>query len=299
MVDIKRLLKAPTEIIEDSQLHLLPFPLLGSPKIDGFRCAIVNQAAKTSSMKPQPNPFVFSELSNSPELNGLDGELVVGPPNDIKIFNLSTGVLRRKYGEPDFTFYVFDRCVHPELPYDRRWLLHLSNSKLNHPRIKILQQTVLHSSTDVIKFTNQCIAANFEGAMIRTLQGKYKQNRATFNEMNIFKRKILTDAEATIIGFVEKQTNLNPKITDKMGLTKRSSCKEGKVGAETLGSFLLSSEKWKKPFNCRGKITDTLAQEIWNNKEKYLGKVVTYKYQQYGSLEAPRQPVFHRFYEEI
>jgi len=300
---MRRLLKAPTEVISDKDLGYLPYPVIGSPKLDGFRCAI-DKTPKTSSMKPQPNPFVFSQLSD-PTLDGLDGELVIGKPNDQSTFNNSTGPLRRQYGEPDFTFYVFDSFLHPQESYAQRWLMriekemHEATQTFNHPRVKILPQIVLKNSQEVIDYTNLCIADNYEGAMIRTLTGIYKQGRSTFNEMNIFKRKVLSDAEATIIGFNEKMINYNPQKLDEMGLAKRSSHKANKVPAGTLGSFILSGKPWKKPFNCRGKIDDDLAQEIWNNQDKYLGKQVTYKYHAYGSIDAPRQPIFHRFYEEI
>lgn len=292
---LKRCLKAPSTTLEDSDLHLLPYPVVGSPKIDGFHC-IIDRFPKTSSMKPQPNPFVQSELS-LPELNGLDGELVIGKPNSPETFNNSTGPLRRQYGEPDFTFYVFDSCLQLNLNYTDRWLLELENLS-EHPRIVPLPQEVLNTPSEVIAFTNACVDQHFEGAMIRSLTGKYKQGRATFKEMNIFKRKPLTDAEATIIGFNEKMTNLNPQETNEMGLAKRASNKENKVPARTLGSFTLKSPLWEKPFNCTGKLNDQEKKVIWMLKENYLGKQVTFKYQQYGSIDAPRQPIFKCFYEE-
>ncbi|MCP3924863.1 MAG: hypothetical protein GY714_19975 [Desulfobacterales bacterium] len=293
---IRKPLKAPNASLEDSELELLSYPVLGSAKIDGFRC-LIDGYAKTSSMKPQPNPFIQNELS-FPWLNGLDGELVIGKPNDPGAFNKSTGPLRRQHGEPDFTFYVFDRFLKPNESYGKRWILELQNFPY-HSRVIALPQEVLKSPAQVIAFTKACINQGFEGAMIRTIDGKYKQGRATFNEMNIFKRKPLSDAEATIIGFNEKMTNLNPQEIDEMGYAKRASNQENKVPAGTLGSFILQSALWEKPFNCRGKIDDPLALEIWNNKEKYLGKQVTFKYQAYGSIDAPRQPIFHRFYEEF
>ncbi len=293
---ITRPLKAPTDPIQDTQLSELTYPLAGSPKLDGFRC-VIDGEAKTSSMKLQPNPFVRSELSHL-DLQGLDGELIVGSPSDPDIFNKSTGPLRRQHGEPDFTFYVFDNCKYIYQNYAERWCL-APKELYSHPRVEILSQTYLYDPEEVIAYTNDCIARGFEGAMIRSLSGLYKQGRATAKEQNIFKRKFKTDAEATIIGFNEKLINLNPAKIDELGLQKRSSHKSGKFPAGTLGSFILYSPKWKAPFNCRGRINDALAQEIWDNQSNYLGKTVTYKYYQYGSIDAPRQPIFHRFYEEL
>lgn len=293
---IKRCLKAPNKTIEDSELSKLTYPVFGSAKIDGFRC-LIDGVPKTSSMKHQPNPFVRKSLS-FPQFNGLDGELVIGKANSPDAFNRSTGPLRRKHGEPDFTFFVFDSFLYPEQSYLDRWILKLADIP-HHPRIITLPQEVLKSPEAVITFTNTCVAQNFEGAMIRSLDGKYKQGRATFNEMNIFKRKPLTDAEATIIGFNEKMINMNPQVLDEMGYAKRASNKVNKVPAGTLGSFILKSPLWKLPFNCTGKLNDQEKKAIWMMQENYLGKEVTFKYQQYGSIDAPRQPIFHRFYTKF
>ena len=292
---IKRPLKAPTESITNEQLTQLRYPFLGSPKIDGIRCLIIDGEPKTSSLKPQPNDYVRNYLADF-KFNYLDGELVVGNPSDPNSFNNSTGPLRRKDGTPDFTFLIFDYFAEPSKPYTERWIDH--TIVFNDIRVKILPQTLLHCPNDVIAFESKCVDMGFEGAMIRSLDGVYKQGRATFREANIFKRKPLEDSEAVIIGFTELQINLNEQTTNELGLSKRSSHQENKFGADTLGSFILLDLKWKQPFNCRGKISASLAKEIWDNKEKYLGKKVTYKYQKHGSIDAPRQPIFKAFYEE-
>jgi DNA ligase-1 len=300
MPRIKRPLKAPNATLEDFQLNQLTYPVIGSPKIDGFRC-LIDEIPKTSSMKPQPNQFILSELSK-PQFNGLDGELVVGSPNNPNTFNRSTGPLRRKYGKPDFTFWVFDNFLDLRKSYIKRWIwsFYDDNSLFLKSRIKILTQIFLFSSSAIINFTDQCVASGYEGAMIRSPKGLYKQGRATFKEMNIFKRKPLTDTEAVILGFIEQQTNENEAFLDEMGLTKRKTHASGKVGAETLGSFILYSPYWKKPFKCGGgKLTHKKRQEIWNNQAYYLGKTVIFKYQQYGSISAPRQPIFKRFFDEL
>jgi len=295
---MKRPLKAPSLSITDKELEKLPYPVFGSPKLDGFRCVIVNGLAKTSSMKNIQNTFVFDYLSRK-EFSGLDGELVVGKSNSPDTFNNTSGPLRRFDGCPDFTFFVFDRFGEDNLDYYDRWLASV-NVRLTDKRIIKLKQTPLNSPEAVIEYTDKCIASNYEGAMIRTGSGLYKQGRATFKEMNIFKRKPLQDAEAKIIGFVEQMTNENEQEINEMGLTKRSSNAEYKVPANTLGSFILSSPLWLRPFNCGGGcLTHAERKEIWDNVSKYSGKTVTFKYQAHGSLDAPRQPVFRRFYAEI
>jgi len=78
---ITRVQKGPSEPITNDQLSMLNYPIVGSPKLDGFRCVIDSQPY-TSSLKPWPNNFIRHELSK-PEYQGLDGEIIVGPPNHI------------------------------------------------------------------------------------------------------------------------------------------------------------------------------------------------------------------------
>jgi len=294
---LTRILKAPNKSVPDTELHLLEYPVVASPKLDGFRC-LIDGEPKTSSMKEQPNEFIKKTLSK-PELNGLDGELLVGLPTDPNSFNNSTGPLRRYAGEPDFKFYVFDSFLSPSQPYAQRWLLSVKE-EFKHPRVVILPQEILYTPSEVVLFTDRCIDEGYEGAMLRTLTGKYKQGRATFKEMNIFKRKPLEDAEAEIIGFVEQMTNHNPKFIDEQGLSKRATNQDMLLGAGTLGSFVMKSPLWKKPFNLGGgKLNHSERLDVWNNREEFLGKKVTFRYQAHGSLEGPRQPIFHRFYKEL
>lgn len=291
---MKRPMKAPTTSITDEELKYLPYPVYGSPKLDGFRC-IIDRTPKTSSMKEMPNPFVQSELSYQ-ELHGLDGELIVGEPNDPNAFNNSTGPLRRHYGEPDFYFYVFDNWVWGDQTYKERWIDAYIQDSIPHPRVIVLYQLPLQSPEHVIMYEQLCIDQGYEGAMIRTATGKYKQGRATYREMNIFKRKPFADTEGIIVGFTEQMTNLNPKEVNEMGLTKRATHKENLVGADTLGNFILKAEEWEKPFHCGGgKLNHAERKKIWDDKESYLGEVVTFKYQKHGSIDAPRTPIFLRF----
>lgn len=284
---IKKPMKAPSKAISDDDLKLLSYPVYGSPKLDGFRC-ITNNAAYTSSMKLIQNRYVQSILS---DYSGYDGEIIVGNPNDLNAFANTTGAVRRFDGEPDFKYYVFDRWDLNK-PYSERlkWLV-------EDNFLRVIKQIILNSPEDVIKYTNWCVNNKYEGAMVRSLNGVYKEGRCTFRELNIFKRKPIEDDEAVIIGFEEQMENTNIAFVNELGNTTRSSHKENKVGKGTLGAFIVRSKKWKDDFKIgTGEgLTDELRAEIWANRGKYLGELITYKYQAYGSINAPRQPIMKGF----
>ena len=291
---IKRPQKAPSESITDKELEELNYPMFGSPKLDGFR-STTNNAAHTSSMKLVKNEYVQNILS-APEYSGLDGELVVGPPNHIDAYNHTTGPMRRVAGEPDFKFYVFDSLLDLTAPYINRHESLLVQA-MNLPFVVVLKQDLLYSPQDVIDYTNWCIDQGFEGAMVRNRLGRYKEGRCTFREANIFKRKPFVDDEAVIVGFIEQQENLNASSVNELGLSSRSSHKENKTGKGTLGSLILKSNKWEGTFNCgTGKgLNNKLREWIWNNQDKCLGETVVYKFQEHGSIDAPRIPIYKGF----
>ena len=287
MERIKRPMKAPTDVITNEELEQLSYPLVGSPKLDGFRCTVTDQPY-TSSMKPFQNAFVRQELSSS-IYAGLDGEIVVGDPKSSDAFHNTSGPIRRFNGEPDFKFYVFDNFSNLTIPYQDRWLFCLPQ---NYGRIIVLEQRYLNSPEEVLAYEQEMLDTGFEGAMIRSLTGRYKEGRCTFNEKNIFKRKPFVETEAVIVSLEEQMTNYNEAVIDERGLTKRSHCKENMFPANTLGKFVLMSPLWQKPFSAAaGKgFTAEIKQIIWNHSVRYVGEVVTIKYQKHGSRDAPRLP---------
>ena len=60
----------------------LVYPVYASPKLDGIRCSIVDGKALSRSLKAIPNAHI-SRLLSCPELDGLDGELIIGEPTSM------------------------------------------------------------------------------------------------------------------------------------------------------------------------------------------------------------------------
>jgi len=73
------------------------------------------------------------------------------------------------------------------------------------------------------------------------------------------------------------------------------------VGKGTLGKFLVrevGDVPWKDREFAIGTgegLTQLLRQQIWDAKETYLGKIVTYKYQPHGVKDLPRLPIWKGF----
>ena len=107
----------PAEL--DAVLAKLPLPALFSPKLDGIRATVQNGRLYSRSLKLIPN-LEMQKLWGRKELNGLDGELVVGSPTAEDCFNRSTSVvMSRNKPADDTTFNVFD-TLDSEEPFNIR-----------------------------------------------------------------------------------------------------------------------------------------------------------------------------------
>lgn len=283
------MIKKPMKAVVLENLDDLFYPCYCTPKLDGIRCLIINGVAVSKKFKPIRNKFVQNQLRELPEF--LDGELVT-PGN----FNEVSSAIMSEDGTPDFKYYVFDYGLTETLPYIARMQL-LKNTPLPKIIDKILPERI-NSKEEFLAFEKKCLDAGYEGVMIRKGDGQYKFGQSTLRQGWLLKWKRFMDSEATIIGFEEKMHNDNPAEKDALGHTKRSSAKENLTPAGTLGTLIVQDIKTKVTFGIGTGLDDVLRQEIWNNRDKYMGKLVKYKYQPHGGKDLPRFPSFLGFRHE-
>ncbi len=281
----------PMLAVACEDVNAITYPVLASLKLDGIRCIVKNGVVYSRTMKPIPSKAV-QEMFGKPEYEGFDGELIYGDVYDEKVFNLSTSFCMSK-GIPtglnplDICFYVFD-LVSEEGHIERLRLL--SGKQLGRNVVLHLPTTV-QSPEQLTGFEETALSKGGEGVMVRSMNGPYKQGRSTLKEGYLLKIKRFVDEEATIIEFDEKMHNTNEAKVDALGYTDRSTSKEGMVGADTLGAIVVQSEKWGV-FRIGTGFDDSLRKEIWENKDKYLGELVKFKYFATGVVEKPRFPVY-------
>lgn len=287
---------------EPMSFNDLKFPLLASIKLDGIRCLRVDGQTLSRSFKPIPNQYVQQQMLTL--LGGLDGELVTynkdGSP---RTFNEIQSDIMSEDGEPNFRFEIFD-YVKDDLnkPYiDRiKDLTELFESNCLPDFCKPVYPILINNAQELDLYESSVIADGHEGIMTRSPNGTYKCGRATFKSQDLIKIKRFVDSEAVIIGFEEKLRNENDAEKDELGHTKRSSSKAGLVPAGTLGALLVRDIKDGREFSIgtyKGLKKEDL-QEIWNNRDAYLGKIVKYQYQLVGTKDNPRIPSFQGFRDE-
>lgn len=273
-------------------LDKLKFPVFCTPKIDGIRCLIVNGYPVSRSLKDIPNKHIQKTLRSLPE--GLDGELVL---KGNKPFNEVTSAVMRVEGEPDFEYWVFDQIR--DLNYLERIEIveDMVERELLPSCVKALAPSEIRNQDELETFEENCLARGFEGVMIRN-NGPYKFGRSSVNQGYLLKLKRFVDSEAEVLELLEQMENLNPKTKDNLGHGVRSSHQVNMAPKSTLGALLVRDLKTNIEFKIGTGFDDELRQEIWDNADTYLDKIVKYKSQACGAKEKPRFPVFLGFRDE-
>lgn len=281
----------PMLAVACEDLTKVKYPVSLSEKLDGIRASIHNGVVMSRSMKPIPSQAVQDKFGK-PEYEGYDGEIIYGNKNAPDVFNKSTRAcmshqLPDEMSVNDLHFYVFDSIG--EGPYIARQ----DSVKEDIPNnVYKLWNTYVNSEDEVLQYEKEFLEAGAEGVMLRSPQGPYKQGRSTLKEGYLLKVKQFEDAEAVVIGFEEKMHNANEATVGELGQTKRASFMENLVPTGTLGSLFVRDLTTGVEFNIGTGYNDQQRQEIWDNREEWLGKVVKYKSFKVGVKEKPRFPVF-------
>ena len=280
--------------VSDTELALLKYPLFAQPKYDGIRCIVQNGVALSNTLKPIRNSYVQAAVANwIPD--GFDGELIAG-----NNFQDTTSCIMSEGGDNQFTFFVFD-IFNSNMVYSKR-LKHLEDYftyQHPHPNIVLVQAVRIRREDQLLSYEESMLEAGHEGIMLRSPDGLYKYGRSTLREQALLKRKPFLDAEGTILGFIEQEENQNDLTYDERGYAKRSAHGENKIGKNTLGAFIVATKQWGHIRIGTGLgLTNEVRQEIWDNQDRYNGRCITFKYQQHGTKDLPRTPIFLRFRHE-
>jgi DNA ligase-1 len=269
-------------------INTLKFPQACSPKLDGIRILLHPELGPiTRNLKPLPNRYIREKLLPYCQ-HSLDGEIIIGSPTDPKVFNKTSSGVMSFDGEPEFTYYIFDSFAHPEEGYITRYVAR--SYDLPDFIIPLAGKTI-NNIDELNQFEAECLEAGYEGAMCRNPNGKYKFGRSTEKEGILLKLKRFEDCEVKIIGFEERMKNGNEAVINALGYTERSSHKDNMIPSNTLGSLIVEDDRWGI-FNVGSGFDDKQRKEIWDNQDKYLGAMVTVKYQPTGVKDKPRFPIF-------
>ena len=272
--------------------RMLKFPLYVSPKLDGIRASMQGGRLVSRSLKPIANKNVQERFAELPE--GVDGELIQGSPTDEPFRRTSSIVMSDDKCPAGVKLYAFD--WYGSGTFQERFA-NLSAMNLGDS-VVIVPHTLIHTVEQLEAVEETYLSRGYEGLMIRSLSGPYKQGRSTEAEGYLMKVKRFEDGEARIQEYYEEMENQNAEFTNELGRTARSSHKAGMVGKNRLGGFHVVGVGGRYDGVCfdvaSGAISHADREKLWADRSK-VGSLLVYKYFPTGGDTKPRHPIFKGF----
>ncbi len=271
----------------------LRFPLLAQPKIDGVRALTVNSAFQSRSGKP----FANKNLSALAEIlpSGLDGELIVAPGHGEGTCRATTSIVNSLHGDLSQLIYIiYDVWDTRHRPPER--LAILADIARSLPSwCSIIETSIIETQIACNAYEAACIAAGYEGIILRAPSAAYKHGRAVSSDQRLLKLKQFEDAEAVVCGIEEEMHNGNFPDLSPLGYTSRTSHQSGKTGKGSLGALIV---RWNNQLLRIGTgFTAQDRREFWLCPP--IGRLVKFKFQPHGMKDLPRSPVFISFRDSI
>jgi len=224
----------------------------------------------------------------------LDGELIAGLPTDPNAMQATTSAVMSVNGPiKNVSYFVFDR-------FDMAGLFEARFASLDSLKgltnVHVVPHVTVKDMHDLAVFEETCVGKGFEGVMLRDPRGYYKQGRSSTKEGLLLKVKRWEDTEGVVVAVEEQEHNFNTAERDNLGRTKRSTSKAGKQPAGVLGALVIRCESFPGIEVRVGTGFDAEQRDaLWGDRKGLIGKIVCFKYQPAGVLNAPRFPVFKAF----
>lgn len=274
----------------EGKIGEITYPKVALLKHNGVRAGVQDGILLARSLKPIPNKYC-QELYSYDLLNDYEGELVVGDPLVESVFTSTTSGVMTKTGQPDVCLYLFD-MYHPRAPFiDRIKQVHKHAELFDSQFVQAIPYEIVESDEELLEYNDYAQKMNYEGLVLRDPMGIYKEGRATDAEGTFLRFVPWYTSEAKIVGIEEGQVNNNESKPNELGFLKKSSAKAGKVPSGRAGAFLVEDLKTGAWF-AMPVPTVKLQDEVWANKEKFLGAIARYRYKKGVKGNIPRYAQF-------
>lgn len=229
-------------------------------------------------------------------------------------------------------FYMFD-CVYGdefEDTFDYR-NIHLHDLAREFEGLVVpVHQQMVHSADEVRTMFKEVLDRGYEGLILKDPHGRYKFGRGTLNEALIFKVKPYVTLDAQIIG-VKQATKVDPnapKTINELGRSVTSKKKEDRILIPRAKTFTviyeqecskcnngltytgidecphMKCDKCNESGTTKHEVdvnigrTEKERDEIYANKESYLGRWIEYKGLLVGAKDVPRSCNMVRWRED-
>jgi DNA ligase-1 len=291
---------APNEKVDLSTLN---YPLLASTKLDGIRCIFYKGQILSRSLKQiqcQQLRERLEPLRQFSELNQVifDGE-IYSPK--LTFQQITHFTMTRDLGDEELPehlrFYCFDMLDGFDRPFEiRNDVMEGTIGMYNHIAYPVKQKEV-NSEKEITTYFEEVLSQDYEGLILRDPKSFYKFGRGTIKEGIIFKVKPFLDFDGQIIDVIQA-TEVNEDAEKKINELGRSVTSKKKGERHTIDKASAFMVKYEgKDLKVVLSMTDEEKEEVWKNRDSYLGKWISYKGMLVGSKDVPRHPVMLRFRE--
>ena len=249
----------------------IKFPCFVQPKLDGVRCVVVgNKLYSRNGNRFPVLPHIENELKLYNKNNLiLDGELFTDDINFEKIVGL---VKKYKKSEEDeknslkIYLNVFD-YIDSKLPFNKR-LINLNQFFEKNKNMKYIKQVKTEEcpqEKNIEEFLEKYTKEKYEGLIIRNKSGLYEENTRS---VHLQKLKKFIDEEFEIIDYTTPDQ-----------------------GKEVGCVIWICKTKEGKKFNVRPSGNYQERKKLYREAKKYIGKMLTVRYQELTNGHVPRFPV--------
>ena len=308
---------------QQPDLDTLSFPQFISKKMDGMRIIFYKGQILTRSLKSLPNKQLrekFEPIRKWTEETGniLDGECYSDKLNFQQIISFcmtddfTDKKSIKKFGKvmeipESLRFYCFDSLKNEE---DKRVFIkriediYTLTSPTKNPKIYDVATSVdqyeVNTREELENFFEQSLKDGYEGLILKNPNGEYKYGRTTLKENLMYKLKPFETFDGKIKGVVQS-TEVDPnaeKKINELGRSVTSKKKDDRITIQKASAFYVDYEG--KELKVVLAMTDEEKEEVWKNRDSYIGKWVEYKAMKIGMKEdgLPRHPVMIRYRED-
>jgi DNA ligase-1 len=270
--------------------------IYASYKLDGIRATVMNGQLISRSGKLIRSQRA-QELFAIPQLEGVDGELIIGLPTGNDVFKRTVSGIMTTDASVIPWFHAFD-IVRNEMTFEERQKFLYDKARdakvLYHTSFRLVpvEQFRIECLPDLISLEQAAVEKGYEGLIVRSPTSNYKFGRSTEKEGGMGKLKRWEDAEGVVTGFEEMLHNDNPATVDARGYQVRSSHKENKSGLAMMGRVIINDLKYGWEVRVGSGFNHDERREIWMNPQNYMGRILKYKFLPHGTDKVARHPVF-------
>lgn len=247
----------------------IKFPCYAQRKLDGVRCVAIAKKgmfSRNGKTMSEHLEHIEYELNTLRKGTTLDGELY----SDTLTFQEVVGLVKKTKitGDDMKKFLQIHLCVYDTISEDdyedRYKTLTALFKEHKFKYIRLLPTVVCETADDVKGLHAEYVAEGYEGLILRNKKGKYDVGHRS---INLQKYKEFIDEEFKVIGFKEGDG------LEKGCVIWRCETEDG------------------QEFDCRPRGTHEERIELFKHAKKYIGKLLTIRFQEWTTDKKPRFPV--------